>query len=103
MMVHNKGPKAARDRALLVNSYTEMCREFRISKSKQLNAAQIAGLSNEKLYKVNKDLYSQANVKQANRLAVKLGLIEKPETLVEWIIRNIKRRFFISLKGAKHA
>jgi hypothetical protein len=98
MMVHNKGPKAARDRALLVNSYIAMCREFRIPKAKRLNAAEIAGLSNDKLYKVNKDLYAQATVKQAKKLAVKLGLIDKPESLLE----KIKRGLYF-LKGANHA
>ena len=104
MIVHNKGLKAARDRALLVNSYQVMCREFRIPKAKRLTSLDIARISNEMLYKVNKDLYSQADVKQARRLAVKLGLVEKRETIIERMVRYIKRRlYFLKMKGAKHA
>lgn len=79
MMLHKgNGQKAKRDRAVLINSYHVMVRDFRIPKERRLDDAGLARLSNEMLYKVNADLYSQATVKQAKRLAVKMGLLEKP-------------------------
>lgn len=80
MTLHKgQGWKADRDRAILINSYTVMCREFRVKKP--LDPAALARLSNEMLYKVNKDLYSQATIKQAQKLAIKMGLADKPESI----------------------
>ena len=84
MKVHNKGFKADRDRAVLINSYHVMCKDFNVPRDKRLDSARLASLSNEMLFKVNKDLYSQATVKQARKLAVKMKLIDKPET---WFTR----------------
>jgi len=100
MTVHNKGKKSDRDRAILIASYQEMCKVFKVPRSMRLSTAEIAGLSNEKLYKISKDIYSQATIKQANKLAVKMGLIKKPETILERLARFMRRYF---LKGAKHA
>ena len=101
MTVHNKGWKANRDRAVLIAGYEAMCKEFRIARSKQLSAAEIARLSNEMLYKISKDLYSQATVKQANRLAVKMGLAEKPQTLVQCVLtwfKAIREAIYVKAK-----
>jgi hypothetical protein len=84
------GFKAARDRAVLINSYHVMCKDFRIPKDRRLDDADLARLSNEMLFKLNSDLYSQATVKQAKRLAVKMGLIESP---ARKIINRIKDWF----------
>ena len=88
--IHNKGLKAKRDRAVLINSYHVMVRDFRIPKDRRLDDAGLARLSNEMLYKVNADLYSQATVKQAKRLAVKIGLLESP---LSGMIRRVKSIF----------
>ena len=86
MTIHNKGRKADRDRAVLINSYHVMVRDFRVPKARRLDDARLASMSNEMLLKVNRDIYSQATVKQANALAVKMGLIHKPQS---WIGRKI--------------
>ncbi len=86
MKLHTTGMKAKRDRAILINSYHVMCHDFRVPKARRLDDAALARLSNEMLFKVNEDLYSQATVKQAKRLAVKMGLLESP---VHKIIRRV--------------
>ena len=91
MTVHNKGFKADRDRAVLINSYHVMCKDFNVPRDKRLDAARLANLSNEMLFKINKDLYSQATVKQARKLAVKMGLVDKPETWLNRIASWFKR------------
>lgn len=90
MTVHNKGAKAARDRAVLINSYKVMCNDFKVSRHDRLDAAALAHLSNEMLYRVNKDLYASATPKQAQKLAIKMGLAEK--TTIK-IIKRIKDWF----------
>ena len=65
MTVHNKGRKADRDRAVLIHSYHVMVKDFRVPKARRLDAAALARLSNEMLYRVNKDLYASATPKQA--------------------------------------
>jgi hypothetical protein len=82
--------KSKRDRAVLINSYHVMCKDFRISKDRRVDDAALARLSNEMLFKVNEDLYSQATVKQAKRLAVKMGLLE---SRAGRIIRAVKSWF----------
>ena len=93
MKLHNgKTMKAKRDRAVLINSYHVMCHDFRIPKSRRLDDAALARLSNEMLFKVNEDLYSQATVKQAKRLAVKMGLAEsKAQRLAAWFKSMFRR------------
>ena len=76
MNVHNKGHKSARDRAVLIHSYRVMCVDFHVPRRDRLDTAALARLSNEMLYKITKDMYSQATVKQARRLAIKIGLAE---------------------------
>ena len=81
MTLHEKGVKAERDRAILIHGYETMCDEFRLPASKRLTRADMARMSNQALYRASKDVYSQASVKQANRLAVKMGLKPKPESI----------------------
>jgi pentose-5-phosphate-3-epimerase len=91
MKVHEKGFKADRDRAVLINSYHVMSKDFNVPRKDRLDAAALARLSNEMLFKVNKDLYSQATVKQARKLAIKMGLAEKPKTWLNKLISWFKR------------
>ena len=89
MMLHEKGAKAERDRAILINSYEAMCDEFRLPAAKRLSRADMARMSNAAIYRASKDVYSQASVKQANKLAVKMGLKPKPETFINRIIKKV--------------
>lgn len=96
MTVHNKGQKAEMDRAILLHSYEVMCREFRVPKNKVQDSAALARMSNDILYRLNKDLYSRATVKQAHKLAVRMGLADKPDTYFARIWRKIKASLFDS-------
>jgi len=89
MTVHNRGAKAARDRAILIQSYKVMCKDFKVPRHNRLDAAAIARLSNDMLYRVNKDLYASATPKQAQKLAIKMGLAE-PETARKWRMFKFK-------------
>lgn len=106
MMLHEKGIKSERDRAILINSYEVMCDEFRVPSLKRLTRADMARMSNEALYRASKDVYSQATVKQAKKLAVRMGLVEKP---TRKIINRIKDWFIYTFyddhfhKGASSA
>ena len=86
MTVHNKGRKADRDRAVLIHSYHVMVKDFRVPKARRLDDARLASMSNEMLLRVNRDIYSQATVRQAEKLAVKMGLAESSA-------KRIVRRF----------
>ncbi len=70
MMVHNHGPKATRDRAILLSSYQAMVKEFR--PKERLSASDIAKMTNEQLYQASRDLYNAQPIKKAERLARKL-------------------------------
>ena len=104
MTVHNKGRKADRDRAVLINSYHVMVRDFHVPLSRRLDDARLAAMSNEMLFKVNKDLYSQATVKQAKALAVKMGLAESPLSIFLYRFKKlfVWWRVIYSPQGAAH-
>ena len=89
MMLHEKGKKAERDRAVLINSYEAMCYEFRVPSIKRLRRVDMARMSNAALYRASKDVYSQATVKQAHRLAVKMGIAPKKETWIDRILMKV--------------
>lgn len=90
MMLHEKGRKAERDRAILINSYEAMADEFRLPASKRLTRFDMAKMSNAAIYRASKDVYSQASVEQAERLAIKMGLKKKPETWLQRILRKVQ-------------
>jgi hypothetical protein len=86
MTLHEKGVKAERDRAILINSYETMADEFRLPASKRLTRADMARMSNAALYQASKDVYAQAKPKQLVKLAVKMGLVKKPDS---WVNRAV--------------
>ena len=104
MTVHNKGRKADRDRAVLINSCHVMVRDFRVPKARRLDDARLASMSNEMLLKLNRDIYSQATVKQAKRLAVKMGLAESPLSIFLYRFKKLFTwwRVIYSPQGAAH-
>jgi len=107
MKLHTtNGMKAARDRAVLINSYHVMCKDFRIPKDRRSRDADLARLSNEILFKLNSDLYSQATVKQAERLAIKMGLLESRSGRIIRLVRSWLKYTFVDdhfRKGAASA
>lgn len=106
MVLHEKGRKAERDRAVLIASYDQMCREFRVPYAKRLTPAEMARMSNAAIYRASKDLYNGASVKDAVRLAMKMGLVARPES---WPVRALRvvagwaRLAMFKIKGAVHA
>jgi len=88
--VHNVGAKADRDRAVILRSYQTMCEEFRVKKSRRLSPREIAAMTNAQLFQASKDLYNGATVKQARRLAVRMGVADKEPGLVSRAVSWVK-------------
>lgn len=96
--VHNVGAKADRDRAVVLHSYLAMCDEFRVPRRMRLTPREIACMTNTQLYQASKDLYNNVSIKQAQRLAIRLGVatqkpIEERLPLPRWIRRWLRRQF----------
>lgn len=87
MQIHDKGAKADRDRAILVASYTQMCKEFRTPVSKRLTPVDISKMTNTQLFQASKDLYNSQPLHKAVKLSNKLNMRPKQES---WIIRFFK-------------
>ena len=80
--VHNKGAKAEKDRAILLGSYREMCKAFRTPKAQRIPERDLARMTNTQVYQASKDLYNGATVKQARRLAERLGVSSRGPSLL---------------------
>ena len=91
MIVHNKGIKSDRDRAVLIHSYKVMCKDFKVPSDRRLSDIELARLSNKMIYRISADIYSQASVKQVEKLAVKIGLAKRPESWVNKIVTFLKK------------
>lgn len=101
--IHDKGAKADRDRAVVLRSYLTMCDEFRVPRRMRLTAREIAGMSNTQLYQASKDLYNNASVKQAQRLAVRLGVTEKPPAEETFVMPTWLRRWLRKITATRRA
>ena len=86
MQIHDKGAKADRDRAILVSSYTAMCKEFRTPVSKRLTPVDISKMTNTQLFQASKDLYNSQPLHKAVKLSNKLN----NKAREPWIIRFFK-------------
>jgi len=81
--VHDKGAKGERDRAVILHSYYAMCREFRVPRDERLTAREVASMTTSQLYQASKDLYNNSSLRDAQRLARKLGVDKTaPTTLL---------------------
>jgi hypothetical protein len=95
-MIYDKGPKADRDRALLIVSYRRMCRAFRVPRAQRATAEQLARMPNSVLYRMTKGMYNTAPLKKALRLARKLGVAPKMPS--KWLkVKNAVRNVFVTL------
>lgn len=105
--VHNKGAKAEKDRVVLLGSYREMCRAFRVPKSRRLSERDLAIMTNAQVYQASKDLYNGASVKQARKLAERLGVATKGPTILSrftaWAGKMIRGYRTNSKQGAARA
>lgn len=92
MMLHETGIKAQRDRAMLVASYRDMSKEFRVPRRERLTAAQIAKMTNKMLHRACRDLYNGVTVAEARKYGIKRGFIAAPKKK-SWAIA-LKRILF---------
>lgn len=91
MKVHTHGIKGDRDRAVLIRSYKVMCKDFKIPAKRRLNDVELARLSNKMIYRISADIYAQATPEQAKKLAIKMGLVKKPESWANKIVTFLKK------------
>lgn len=104
MKMHDAGSKADRDRAVVLNSYQEMCRFFRVPRGRRLTVREIAGMTNTQLFQAAKDLYNSQPVKKALRLSRKMGLSSPPESRLsrlKFSARRMTARLWLLLVGAR--
>lgn len=101
--IHDKGAKADRDRSVVLRSYLAMCDEFRVPRRMRLTPREIASMTNTQLYQASKDLYNNASVKQAQRLAVRLGVTEKPPAEETFVMPTWLRRWLRKITAARRA
>ena len=89
VIIHNKGRKARRDRAILLSMYREMCRELHV---KPLPAERLALASNNLLNGMVRDLYASAPTKVVNRIHKKRHKANEREMKRQ--LREARRREF---------
>lgn len=70
-IIHDKGPKAERDRRKLIGNYDELVLFFR---AKPMDAASMAKLTNSQLYRACEDLYNRQPEKAKVRYSDHLGI-----------------------------
>jgi hypothetical protein len=101
-MLHESGIKAQRDRSMLIASYRDMVKEFRIPRKDRITADKMSKLTNKQLYQACKDLYNGVTIKQARKYGIKRGFIKKPAKKPFLIImRNLWRKVVIYGKNDK--
>ena len=84
--VHNKGVKAAKDRAVLLKSYHAMCREFRVPARLRISPKDLASMTNTQLFRATSDVYACATTRQVMKLARRLGVAPRTHrfNVVAW-------------------
>lgn len=88
MMLHETGMKAQRDRAMLVASYRDMVREFRVPRSERITADQMSKMTTRQLHRACRDLYNGVSVDEARKYGIKRGFIPAPhKNKRSWIVR----------------
>jgi len=87
LIVHDKGPKAERDRKLFLNMYLNICKEFKV---KRLEPNEIAKMKNWQLSKLCEDIYNNAPAKEARWYAERLGRVQRSgEFRVRWFFYDV--------------
>lgn len=88
MVIHEKGPKAERDRANGLGRYLEMCRLA------GKRPESIAKYSNRELFRLGEDLWNQIPVKKQRAYLEDRNLIPRANPLAfKWFVRD-RVRFF---------
>lgn len=71
MIIHEKGPKAERDRAAGLRRYHQLC-EF--TRTKPITGERLAKLNNQQLYRLGDDLYNSLSAKRRRKFTDWLGV-----------------------------
>lgn len=74
MTLHEKGFKGDRDRARLLYSYKQMIKVLRTPSDERITPAQFAHMTNAHIFRACKDIYNNAPLAKANKLAKILGI-----------------------------
>ena len=74
MLIHQKGPKAERDRIILLKAYRSMCKEFN---RKLLKEAELVKMSNYDLDRLARDIYASASDRDVRWYAEKNGFVHR--------------------------
>lgn len=85
-MVHDKGPKAERDRRKLVAKYDELVKFFRV---KPMDAATMAKLTNSQFYRACEDLYNRQPEKAKLRFTDSMGATRSNPLAFKWFAKDI--------------
>ena len=108
--MNSKPKKITRDRAALLVSYREMCREFGVKRADRVSPDRLAAMTTEQVYVLCKDLYESASAKKCLRLARRIGVApEKPRFTLKYHVQAAGARVWLwwfHLKrrlGAVHA
>ena len=86
MIIHEKGPKAERDRRQALGRYRQLCEFFRV---KPLGDVEIARLSNLQLYRLGEDLYGRQSTKAKRRFTNRLGLTVEDHLSYGYFVRAL--------------
>jgi len=93
MMLHETGFKSQRDRSMLVASYRDMAKEFKVPRKERITAAQMSKMTNRQLHCACRDLYNGVTVEVATAYGIKRGIIKKPrKSSFMMRVRNFLRK-----------
>jgi hypothetical protein len=86
LIIHEKGPKAERDRRQALGRYRQVCEFFRV---KPLGDAELARLNNLQLYRLGEDLYGRQSPKAKRRFTNHLGLTTEDHLSYGYFIKAL--------------
>jgi hypothetical protein len=86
MIIHEKGPKAERDRAEFLSKYYQLTEHFRV---KRLHAVALAKMNNHALYHLGEDLWNLQNDKAKRRFMERQGILRANPLAFKWFVRDL--------------
>jgi hypothetical protein len=87
MVIHTKGPKAERDRIILLRAYRGICTELH---KNPISETKLLAMSNYQLDRLTRDLYSNLTDKQTRWMAEVRGAVPRSrEFRVRWFWHDL--------------
>ncbi|MEI8095890.1 MAG: hypothetical protein WCG80_16900 [Spirochaetales bacterium] len=86
MIIHEKGPKAERDRAAFLSKYYQLTEHFHV---KRLEPAALAKLNNQSLYHLGEDLFNSQSERGKRRFFESQGLLRARPLAFKWFVRDL--------------